>query len=103
MRRRVQNKFHRAAAVPHFVCDAHRDFKFGGWAEVTHGSWSLLVWRITYEEFASLWPNRPQPNLFSEALGNAEKFVASTTLAEPLPWRNSTLLRDPPTFVRLFR
>ena len=25
-------------------------------------------------------------------LDNARKYVASTTLAEPLPWRNSTLL-----------
>ena len=26
-------------------------------------------------------------------LNNAAKYVASTTLTEPLPWRNSTLLR----------
>jgi dihydrofolate reductase len=56
-------------------------------------SWSLLVGRTTYEDFAKVWPNQPEPNPFTEALNNVEKFVASTTLAEPLPWQNSTLLK----------
>ncbi len=38
-------------------------------------------------------PSQPQPNPFSAALDKAEKFVCSNTLAEPLPWQNSTLLR----------
>ena len=29
----------------------------------------------------------------TDALNNAEKFVVSTTLTEPLPWQNSTLLK----------
>src|SRR5215218_8054698 len=57
------------------------------------GLWSLLVGRTTYEDFAKVWPNQPKPNPFTEALNNVEKFVASTTLAEPLPWQNSTLLK----------
>jgi dihydrofolate reductase len=56
-------------------------------------SWSLLVGRTTYEDFAKVWPKQPKPNPFTEALNNVEKFVASTTLAEPLPWQNSTLLK----------
>jgi dihydrofolate reductase len=52
---------------------------------------ALLLGRRTYEDFASVWPNRTD-NPFSEMLDNVQKYVASTTLAEPLPWKNSTLL-----------
>jgi dihydrofolate reductase len=55
-------------------------------------SWALLIGRITYEDLAGFWPKQPQPNPFTEVLNNIEKFVASTTLSEPLPWQNSTLL-----------
>ena len=86
--------------------DRRNGFDSGGWAAAGNdpamqevqgkhmgSSWSLLVGRTTYEDFASFWPNQPQPNPFTEILNNVEKFVASTTLSEPLPWRNSTLLR----------
>jgi hypothetical protein len=56
-------------------------------------AWSLLLGRVTYEDFASVWPNRPRPNLFTDVLNKIEKFVASRTLTEPLPWHNSTLLK----------
>jgi dihydrofolate reductase len=52
---------------------------------------ALLLGRRTYEDFASVWPDR-KDNPFSEMLDNVNKYVASTTLAEPLPWKNSTLL-----------
>ena len=52
---------------------------------------ALLLGRRTYEDFASVWPDRTD-NPFSEMLDNVQKYVASTTLAEPLPWKNSTLL-----------
>jgi dihydrofolate reductase len=32
-------------------------------------------------------------NPFTEALNGVQKYVASTTLTEPLPWQNSTLLK----------
>ena len=86
--------------------DRRDGFEYGGWGAAAYdpamqkvigarmGSlWSLLVGRTTYEDFAKVWPNQPQPNPFTEALNNAEKFVASTTLTEPLPWQNSTLLK----------
>jgi len=86
--------------------DARDGFEDGGWAAARNdpammevlgarmgSSWSLLVGRTTYEDFAKVWPNQPKPNPFTEALNNVEKFVASTTLAEPLPWQNSTLLK----------
>jgi dihydrofolate reductase len=52
---------------------------------------SLLLGRRTYEDFFSFWPNQTN-NPYTEVLDNTEKFVASNTLHEPLPWRNSTLL-----------
>jgi dihydrofolate reductase len=52
----------------------------------------LLLGRRTYEDFFSYWPHQTD-NPFTEVLDNTQKYVASTTLAEPLPWRNSTLLK----------
>jgi dihydrofolate reductase len=60
---------------------------FGGIAEVG----GLLFGRRTYEDFFAFWPNQTD-NPFTSVLNNTQKYVASTTLAEPLPWSNSTLL-----------
>jgi dihydrofolate reductase len=38
------------------------------------------------------WHGRTDGNPFTPVLDNAQKFVTSTTLKEPLPWPNSTLL-----------
>jgi dihydrofolate reductase len=54
---------------------------------------ALLLGRRTYEDFATYWPNQPEPNPFTAVLTNTQKYVASTTLDEPLPWSNSTLLK----------
>jgi len=51
----------------------------------------LLLGRRTYEDFFSFWPHQTG-NPFTEVLDNTLKYVASTSLAEPLPWRNSELL-----------
>jgi dihydrofolate reductase len=51
----------------------------------------LLLGRRTYEDFAAVWPRRTD-NPFTEVLNNTQKYVASRTLREPLPWQNSTLL-----------
>ena len=51
----------------------------------------LLFGRRTYEDFFSFWPHQTG-NPFTAVLDNAEKYVASRTLREPLGWRNSTLL-----------
>lgn len=50
-----------------------------------------LFGRWTYEDLLAVWDARGGP--FKDALNNAAKYVASTTLTEPLPWPNSTLLR----------
>jgi dihydrofolate reductase len=51
-----------------------------------------LLGRRTYEDCFSFWPKQPD-NPFTEALDNTRKYVASTSMEEPLPWRNSTLLK----------
>ncbi len=61
---------------------------FGGIAEVG----GLLFGRRTYEDFFSFWPNQTD-NPFTPVLNDTQKYVASTTLEEPLPWSNSTLLK----------
>ncbi len=84
--------------------DRRGGFEYGGWGQqyadqemgkaagesmATTGG--LLFGRRTYEDFYSVWPHRTD-NPYTEVLNNAQKYVASTTLKEPLPWMNSTLL-----------
>ncbi len=86
--------------------DVRGGFQHGGWAVpygdavmasviaegMSRGGGALLLGRRTYENFYSVWPNRTD-NPFTERLNNSQKYVASTTLKEPLPWINSTLLK----------
>ena len=51
---------------------------------------AMVFGRRTYEDFSSFGLTSRQP--FSAVLKDAQKYVASTTLREPLQWRNSTLL-----------
>ncbi len=55
-------------------------------------SGGMLFGRKTYEHFATVWPQQGDSNVFAKVLNEREKLVASTTLTEPLPWANSTLL-----------
>jgi dihydrofolate reductase len=84
--------------------DTRGGFTHGGWAqpyndavmgsaagESMANSGAILLGRRTYEDLYSYWPHQTD-NPFTEVLDNAQKYVASTTLREPLPWRNSTLL-----------
>src|SRR5215510_4585470 len=50
----------------------------------------LVLGRRSYEDMLASWNAQGGP--FKDALNNARKYVASTTLSEPLPWPNSTLL-----------
>ena len=89
--------------------DTRGGFTQGGWAarsvtpddatgkamgeRITAGG-GLAGWlfgRRTYEDLLATWNARGGP--FKDGLNNAPKYVASTTLTEPLPWPNSTLLR----------
>lgn len=51
----------------------------------------MLFGRVTYERFHSVWAGRDD-NPFSPVLDGGRKYVASSTLSEPLPWRSSVLL-----------
>jgi dihydrofolate reductase len=86
--------------------DTRGGFEHGGWAqpymdsviagmagEGTGETSALLFGRRTYEDFGSFWPKQPEPNPFTAVLNNTHKYVVSTTLQEPLPWVNSTLLK----------
>ncbi|MGE5333166.1 MAG: dihydrofolate reductase family protein [Nitrososphaerota archaeon] len=48
--------------------------------------------RRTYLDLYAVWPSRTD-NPYTPALNNAQKYVASSTLEELLPWSNSTLLK----------
>lgn len=51
-----------------------------------------LFGRRTYEDLLGHW-NRQSDSPFGPMLNNTPKYVVSSTLAEPLPWPNSTLLQ----------
>jgi dihydrofolate reductase len=53
---------------------------------------SYLFGRRTYEIFANWWPNQGPDDPLAPIFNNAPKYVVSTTLREPLPWQNSTLI-----------
>jgi dihydrofolate reductase len=82
--------------------DRRGGFEHGGWAmpyatmeaaeESMAYTGALLLGRRTYEDFYAVWPNRTD-NPFTAVLNNTQKYVASTTLEEPLSWSNSTLLK----------
>jgi dihydrofolate reductase len=84
--------------------DVRGGFEFGGWANpyrdqvmgqamgqgMSRGA-DLLFGRRTYEDFYEVWPKRTE-SPYSAILNRSQKYVASRTLREPLPWENSTLL-----------
>jgi dihydrofolate reductase len=53
---------------------------------------AMLFGRWTYESMAAFWPQQTDGNPFTPVLNARQKYVASNTLSEPLPWENSTLL-----------
>ncbi len=82
--------------------DTRDAFEHGGWAtpfaamqqagEALAYMGALLFGRRTYEDFYAVWPKQTN-NPFTEVLNKIPKYVASTTLEEPLSWSNSTLLK----------
>lgn len=88
--------------------DPDAGFTHGGWhtrhlgdelfrrrtIETITAAGGYLFGRRTYQIFAAFWPNAPgEEQAMAEPLNTRPKFVASTTLAEPLAWKNSTVLQ----------
>jgi dihydrofolate reductase len=84
--------------------DTREGFEHGGWQmpynddiggkaidEGIAEAGGLLLGRRTYDIFAAYWPSEEGP--IANPLNSMPKFVASTTLREPLEWNNSTLLK----------
>jgi dihydrofolate reductase len=86
--------------------DTRDGFEYGGWAvpysqdamgrvmsRTSHDeAAALLLGRRTYQDFADFWPKQPD-NPYTERLNQQRKYVVSTTLIEPLPWANSTVVK----------
>jgi len=85
--------------------DRRGGFPYGGWAvpydgmqsrEAIEGvgAWGgLLLGRRTYEDLYDYRPKQTDNNPFTDRLNNMQKYVASTTLTEPLAWQNTTLIK----------
>jgi dihydrofolate reductase len=86
--------------------DPSGGFSHGGWSlpyfDEVAMKWAVenvaaasgyLLGRRTYEVFAAHWPTASEAEQpLAEPLNTKPKYVASTTLSEPLEWRNSTVL-----------
>jgi dihydrofolate reductase len=54
----------------------------------------FLFGRRTYETLAGYWPKAPEEEqVIAQPLNTRPKYVASTTLTDPLEWQNSTVLK----------
>jgi dihydrofolate reductase len=87
--------------------DTSGGFQHGGWHlryfDDASQQWVLksiteaggfLLGRRTFEIFAAYWPSAPEEEqVIAEPLNNKPKYVASTTLSDPLEWQNSTVLK----------
>ena len=87
--------------------DTTGGFEHGGWhlryfddlsrrwvAENLTGAGGFLLGRRTYENFAAYWPKASEEEqALAQPLNTLPKYVASTTLAEPLVWQNSRVLQ----------
>ena len=87
--------------------DATGGFEHGGWhppyfdelamswvVEGYREAGGFLFGRRTYELLAGYWPNASEEEEpVAGPLNSKPKYIASTTLTEPLAWQNATLLR----------
>jgi dihydrofolate reductase len=87
--------------------DTSGGFQHGGWHlpyfDDTSRKWvadsytaagGFLFGRRTFESLAGYWPHASEEEqVIAEPLNTRPKYVASTTLTEPLAWQHSTLLQ----------
>jgi dihydrofolate reductase len=75
--------------LPYFD-DLSRNWVVEGYAEAG----GFLLGRRTYELLASYWPHASEEEqVIAEPLNSLPKYVASTTLKDPLEWQHSTVLQ----------
>jgi dihydrofolate reductase len=95
--------------------DTRGGFDHGGWHlpyfdqasqqwvvdNLTHAG-GFVLGRRTYESFAGHWPNASEEEQpIAEPLNKMPKYVATTTLRDPLEWQNSSVLGpDVPAAIR---
>ena len=73
-----------------FSSEEQDQFKFDELA----ASDALLLGRLTYEGFAAAWPQmEEQTGEYGAWMNGYPKYVASTSLEEPLEWNNSNLIQ----------
>src|SRR5262245_8306640 len=107
-RRRVHEPRRSRAGTRRSGRDSSGGFGHGGWhmryvEDETVREWVLggiveaggfLLGQRTFGIFAAYWPTAPDDaQAIAEPLNTKPKYVASTTLTEPLEWRNSTFLK----------
>ena len=105
MRRVIVSEFLSLDGVMQAPGNTDEGFQYGGWqrpyfddvmgAVVDKGlkaAGGLLLGRRTYDHFAGCWPTAPEEQE-PELMNDLPKFVASSTLKEPLAWSNSALLK----------
>ena len=87
--------------------DTSGGFEHGGWhlpyfddlsrkwvVENLTAAGGFLFGRRTYQGFAGHWPDASEEEqAIAEPLNTRPKYVASTTLTDPLEWQNSTVLQ----------
>jgi dihydrofolate reductase len=86
--------------------DREGGFEHGGWImplfdeamgkavnDVTERTGGYLLGRKTYEIFAAYWPTAPAEEPLADTINKLPKYVASTTLKDPLEWNNSWLVK----------
>src|SRR6476620_6198605 len=66
-----------------------------GLARMINAVDTVILGRVSYQEWAGYWPTAPQDQDFAAFINPVEKFVASRTLAGPLEWENSHLMDAP--------
>ena len=76
-----------------FSSEQQEKFKF----DELSASDALVLGRVTYEGFAASWPRMTEQageaGEYADMMNGYPKYVASTTLDEPLEWNNSTLIK----------
>ncbi len=90
--------------------DTRDGFEHGGWAvpyndevmgqamgkRMAGNTGAMLLGRRTYEGLYAFWPKQTDGNPYTEVLNRTQKYVVSTTMKDPLPWQNSTLINGDP-------